>query len=85
MPTRQLSGFPPADEKNCPCAVSASATRFDVITPPIGYPLPIGFAIVMMSGETADCSNPQNEDPIRPNPTCTSSAMQRPPAPRTRA
>ena len=54
-----------------------------VTTAASGWPLPIGLPIVTMSGTTPCVSKPQKCVPTRPNPTCTSSAMQTPPAART--
>ena len=53
-----------------------------VTTAPIGWPLPIGLPSVTMSGTTPPSSKPQNARPTRPNPVCTSSAMQTAPAAR---
>ena len=46
---------------------------------PIGTPLPMPFADVMMSGFTFQCSMPNHLSPVRPQPVCTSSAMNSPP------
>lgn len=54
-----------------------------VTTAASAAPLPMPFAIVTMSGITPCVSKPQKWEPVRANPDCTSSAMQRPPAART--
>lgn len=68
-----------------PEAPKASAISLVVTTQDMGWPLPIGFPIVTMSGtKSSPCSwNPQNFFPTRPKPTWTSSAMKTPPALRT--
>ena len=49
------------------------------IVQPIGTPFPIPFADVMMSGLTSQCSMPNHLSPVRPQPVCTSSAINSPP------
>ena len=61
----------------------ASAIARVVSTAPRGKPLPMGLPSTTMSGTTPWVSKPQKCVPSRPKPTCTSSAMQTPPAART--
>lgn len=65
-----------------PEAPKASAISLVVTTQDIGWPLPIGFPMVTMSGtKSSPCSwNAQKCFPTRPKPTWTSSAMKTPPA-----
>src|SRR5258706_377303 len=82
-PTAHETGFPPNVLKySIPLAKDAAISGV-VITAPIGWPLPIGFPRVTMSGTTPCVSNIQKCEPARPNPVCTSSATQTPPAART--
>lgn len=62
--------------------LKASATSLVVTTHDMGCPLPMGLPMVTMSGtKSSPCSwKAQKWVPTRPNPTCTSSAMNRPPA-----
>ena len=53
-----------------------------VTTAPSGWPLPIGFPRVTMSGTTPWVSKAKACVPTRPKPVCTSSAMHTAPAPR---
>ena len=66
IPTRQLTGLPPAEEKNVPSSASDSAMARVVITAPTGKPLPMGLAAVMMSGTTPCSWNAQKCSPQRP-------------------
>ena len=50
-----------------------------VIVAPMGAPLAMPLAQVMMSGVTSQCSMPNHFLPVRPKPVCTSSEMNRPP------
>ena len=49
----------------------------------MGMPLAMPLAKVMMSGSTPQCSMPHHLSPVRPQPVCTSSQMNRPPYLRT--
>ena len=60
-----------------------SAISRVVTTAASGNAFPIGFPSTTISGTTFCVSNPQKCVPSRPKPTCTSSAMQTPPAART--
>ena len=46
---------------------------------PIGAPFARPLAPVKMSGVTSHCSMPNHFLPVRPQPVCTSSEMNRPP------
>lgn len=63
----------------------ASATSLVVTTHDMGWPLPIGFPMVTMSGTKSSpwSWKAQKWVPTRPKPTWTSSAMKTPPALRT--
>ena len=56
-------------------ARSESTMSVRPITAPMAIPLPRPFAHTIMSGRTPKDSIPQNASPVRPNPVCTSSAM----------
>ena len=60
-------------------AGKASATSGVAIVQPIGTPLPMPFAEVMMSGSTPQCSMPNHLSPVRPHAVWTSSEINRPP------
>lgn len=68
-----------------PDAKKACATSLVVTTHDMGWPLPMGFPMVTMSGtKSSPCSwKAQKWAPTRPKPTWTSSAMTTPPALRT--
>lgn len=68
-----------------PDVKKACATSLVVTTHDMGWPLPMGFPMVTMSGtKSSPCSwKAQTWEPTRPKPTWTSSAMTMPPALRT--
>lgn len=68
-----------------PEAPKLSAISLVVTTQDIGWPLPMGFPMVTMSGtKSSPCSwKAQKCFPTLPKPTWTSSAMNTPPAART--
>lgn len=68
-----------------PDNMKASATSLVVTTHDMGWPLPIGFPMVTMSGTKSSpwSWKAQKWVPTRPKPTWTSSAMKTPPALRT--
>ena len=77
------TGLPPNVLKySIPVWNDAAISRV-VTTAARGCPFPIGFPIVTMSGTQSWVSKAQKCDPTRPKPTCTSSAIQTPPASRT--
>lgn len=78
-PPAEHTGFPPKVLK-CSRRDMVFAISSVVTTAAKGKPLPMPFAIVTISGTTPWFSNPQNLVPVLPNPVCTSSAMQTPPA-----
>ena len=65
-PISHETGPPPTEAKNPPWPASASAIAPVVITAATGWPLPVAFAIVTMSGTTPCCSKPQKCAPSRP-------------------
>ncbi len=77
------TGFPPKVLKYSIPLSNASAIALVVTTAPIGWPFPIGFPSVTMSGITSWVSYAHQCEPTRPKPTCTSSATQMAPASRT--
>lgn len=68
-----------------PDDMKASATSLVVTTHDMGWPLPMGFPIVTMSGTKSSPWNwkAQKWEPTLPKPTWTSSAIKMPPASRT--
>ncbi len=82
-PTSAETGLPPKVLKYSIPPANERAISGVVTTAPSGCPLPIGLPIVTMSGTTPWSSKPQKCTPTRPNPICTSSAMQTPPEART--
>ena len=82
-PAAQATGLPPKVLKNSMPLANESAIASVVTTAASGKPLPIGLPRTTMSGTTPWVSKPQKCVPSRPKPTCTSSAMQTPPAART--
>ena len=71
-----VTGLPPNVEICRPLKLSAISGR--VMVTPIGVPLARPLALVMMSGTTSQCSMPNHFLPVRPQPVCTSSEMNRP-------
>ena len=71
------SGLPPKVEMDAAGSESMISAR--ATTPPIDRPLPMPLANVIMSGTTPCASMPQKCSPVRPQPVCTSSAMNRMP------
>ena len=70
------TGLPPKVLKYRARRPNSVSTSSRATSPAIGSPLPIGLPIVTMSGTRPSCRwYPQNRDPVRPNPDCTSSAM----------
>ena len=72
-----VTGLPPKVERDSPLTLSAISGR--VMVPPMGTPLAMPLAKVMTSGSTSHCSMPNILPPVRPQPVCTSSQMNRPP------
>ena len=62
---------------------NAAAISGVVTTPASGCPSPAGLPNVTTSGTRPCVAKPQKSGPTRPKPTCTSSAMTRPPCART--
>ena len=83
IPIAHETGLPPKVLKYSMPLLNEAAISGVVTTAANGWPLPIGLPIVTMSGTTSCVSKPQKCVPMRPKPTWTSSAMQRPPALRT--
>mmetsp|Transcript_27549 Transcript_27549/g.70159 ORF Transcript_27549/g.70159 Transcript_27549/m.70159 type:complete len:202 (+) Transcript_27549:459-1064(+) len=75
------TGLPPYVLK-CSLPAMEAAISGVVTTAARGRPLPMPLAMVTMSGVTPWFWKPQYAEPVRPNPVCTSSAMQMPPASR---
>jgi len=73
----QVTGLPPNVEIVLPCMLSA--TSGVAIVAPMGTPLAMPLAKVMMSGSTPQCSMPNILPPVRPQPVCTSSQINKPP------
>ena len=73
----QVTGLPPKVEMVLPCMLSAISGV--AIVAPMGTPLAMPLAKVMMSGSTPQCSMPNILPPVRPQAVCTSSQMNRPP------
>ena len=80
LPMAQDTGFPPKVLKYSMPVTKASATFLVVTTAAKGCPLPIGLPKVTISGITSCVSKAHQCVPTLPNPTCTSSAIHKPPA-----
>src|SRR3989442_14535061 len=72
-----VTGLPPKAEIVRPWNESASSAV--VIVAPAGEPLAMPFAQGVVSGVTSHCSMPNHFFPVRPEPGCTSSAINRAP------
>src|SRR6202140_4634891 len=73
----EVTGLPPNVEIVKPWYDAASS--FVVIVAPIGAPLAMPFAHVMMSGVTSQCSMPNHFLRVRPKPVYTSPDINTPP------
>src|SRR5215472_7903931 len=82
-PAAQATGLPPKVVKNSIPFANDAAISFVVTTAASGKAFPIGLPSTTMSGTTPCVSNPQKCVPKRPNPTCTSSAIETAPPART--
>src|SRR6266851_5719820 len=72
-----VTGLPPNVAMFAPWKLPAISGV--VTVRPTGAPLAIPFALVIMSGITSQFSMPNHFLPVRPQPVCTSSAMNRAP------
>ena len=73
----QDTGLPPNELKYSLPLLNFLAIFFVVTTAAIGWPFPIGFPSVTISGTMPCSSKAQKKSPTRPNPVWTSSTIHK--------